>query len=102
MKTKILMFIVLMASVICLPGCAQKPNANQNAANSTPTGKIKVVAAENFYGQVALAVGGDQVDVTSILTNPDQDPHDYEPTAEASKAVVDAQVVIYTGIGYDD
>ena len=64
--------------------------------------KIKVVAAENFYGEVAQAVGGDQVEVTSILKNPDQDPHDYEPTADASRAVADAQVVIYTGIGYDD
>jgi zinc/manganese transport system substrate-binding protein len=101
MKLKNLPLILLIALVICLSGCAQKPNANQNA-NSTPPGKIKVVAAENFYGEVAQAVGGDQVDVTSILTNPDQDPHDYEPTAEASKAVADAQVVIYTGIGYDD
>jgi zinc/manganese transport system substrate-binding protein len=36
---------------------------------------INVVAAENFYGDVAQQIGGDQVDVTSILTNPDQDPH---------------------------
>jgi zinc/manganese transport system substrate-binding protein len=103
MKTKILTFIVLMALVICLPGCADEQNAiKQNTANSTPPAKIKVAAAEKFYGEVAQAVGDDQVDVISILTNPDQDPHEYEPTAEASRTVADAQVVIYTGIGYDD
>lgn len=50
---------------------------------------------------MAAAVGGDRVEVTSVITSPDADPHDYEPTAETSKAVSDAQVVVYVGIGYD-
>ncbi|WP_274651321.1 metal ABC transporter solute-binding protein, Zn/Mn family [Paenibacillus humicola] len=70
-------------------------------AAAPASAKIKIVAAENFYGEAAEAVGGDRVDVTSLLTSPDADPHDYEPTPEASKAVHDAQVVIYNGIGYD-
>lgn len=41
-------------------------------------GKIAVVAAENFYGDVAQQIGGDRVSVTSILRNPDQDPHLFE------------------------
>ncbi|MDQ7093774.1 zinc ABC transporter substrate-binding protein [Desulfosporosinus sp. PR] len=92
-----------------LTGCGtEKPTAATGAAatqaNSAGASgaKINVVAAENFYGEVAQAVGGDHVNVTSILTNPGQDPHDYEPTAETSKAVAGAQVVVYTGIGYDD
>ncbi|WP_407313150.1 metal ABC transporter solute-binding protein, Zn/Mn family [Desulfosporosinus sp. SB140] len=92
-----------------LTGCdTGKPTAATGAAatqaNSAgaSSAKINVVAAENFYGEVAQAVGGDRVNVTSILTNPGQDPHDYEPTAETSKAVAGAQVVVYTGIGYDD
>ena len=42
---------------------------------------IRVVAAENFWGSIASQLGGDHVTVTSIITNPDTDPHDYEPTA---------------------
>ena len=37
--------------------------------------RIPVVAAENFYGDVVHQLGGDHVDVTSILSNPNQDPH---------------------------
>ena len=43
--------------------------------------KIPVVAAENFYGDVVQQLGGDRVDVTSILSNPDQDPHLFEASA---------------------
>ena len=43
-------------------------------------GKINVVAAENFYGDVARQIGGDDVTVASIMSNPDQDPHLFETT----------------------
>ena len=44
-------------------------------ATRAADGKIAVVAAENFYGDVARQVGGDRVKVASIMNNPDQDPH---------------------------
>ncbi|KIL40619.1 hypothetical protein SD70_12645 [Gordoniibacillus kamchatkensis] len=82
---------------------ASKPaETKSNNPASAPAGKIKIVAAENFLGEVATAVGGDRVEVTSVITNPDADPHDFEPTADTSKAVNDAQVVVYVGIGYDE
>src|SRR5664280_2600046 len=42
--------------------------------------KISVVAAENFYGDVARQIGGDDVAIASIMSNPDQDPHLFETT----------------------
>jgi zinc/manganese transport system substrate-binding protein len=62
---------------------------------------VKVVAAENFYGDVATQIGGANVAVTSILTNPDQDPHLFEASAETAKALADAKVVIANGVDYD-
>jgi zinc/manganese transport system substrate-binding protein len=62
---------------------------------------VKIVAAENFYGDVASQIGGDAVAVTSILTNPDQDPHLFEASAETAKALADAKVVIVNGVDYD-
>ncbi len=62
---------------------------------------VKVVAAENFYGDVATQIGGANVAVTSILTNPDQDPHLFEASAETAKALADAKVVIVNGVDYD-
>ena len=47
--------------------------------NSGSSGTIEVVAAENFWGSIASQVGGSHVHVTSIIDNPDVDPHDYEP-----------------------
>jgi len=101
--------ISLAMGIGLLAGCGTikqplppSPSATNATGTTVQSSKIKVVAAENFYGEVAQAVGGDHVAVTSILTNPGQDPHDYEPTADASIAVADAQVVVYTGIGYDD
>ena len=63
---------------------------------------LKVVAAENFYGGIARQIGGDDVAVTSILTNPNQDPHEFTSNAGTARDVADADVVIYNGIGYDD
>ncbi|HTP93830.1 MAG TPA: zinc ABC transporter substrate-binding protein, partial [Xanthobacteraceae bacterium] len=40
--------------------------------------QITIVAAENFYGDVAQQIGGDLVSVVNILSNPDQDPHLFE------------------------
>ena len=62
---------------------------------------IAVVAAENFYGDVARQLGGTGVAVTSILANPDQDPHLFEVSPSVARAVSAAQIIIYNGIDYD-
>jgi zinc/manganese transport system substrate-binding protein len=64
-------------------------------------GRIDVVAAENFYGGVAQEIGGDRVSVTSILNNPDQDPHLFEVSPAIIRQIAAAQVVIYNGADYD-
>jgi zinc/manganese transport system substrate-binding protein len=62
---------------------------------------VKVVAAENFYGDLARQIGGANVAVTSILSNPDDDPHLFEASPETAKALTDAKVVIVNGVDYD-
>ncbi|MCE0496726.1 MAG: zinc ABC transporter substrate-binding protein [Methylacidiphilales bacterium] len=62
---------------------------------------LKIVAAENFYGGVAKQIAGDSATVTSILTNPNQDPHEFTTNASTAKSVADADIVIYSGISYD-
>src|SRR5690348_6270314 len=62
---------------------------------------IEVVAAENFWGSIASQVGGSHVHVTSIIIDPNADPHAYEPTVADTRTVADAQYVIYNGAGYD-
>jgi len=62
---------------------------------------VKVVAAENFYGDMASQIGGANVVVTSILSSPDQDPHLFEASPDTAKALTDAKVVIVNGVDYD-
>jgi len=62
---------------------------------------IPIVAAENFYGDVAGQIGGADVRVTSILSNPDQDPHLFEASPSVARALSAARIVVYNGIDYD-
>src|SRR6516165_5035808 len=71
------------------------------AFSSSRAEPIKVVAAENVYGDIARQIGGSDVTVTSILSNPNQDPHEFEASASTSRAIADARLVIYNGAGYD-
>ncbi len=64
-------------------------------------GSIGIVAAENFYGDIARQVGGAAVKVEDILSNPDQDPHLFEPSPSVARAISAARIVVYNGIGYD-
>jgi len=64
-------------------------------------GQIAVVAAENFYGDIARQIGGDRVSVVSIMNNPDQDPHLFETTPGIVRQIATAQIVILNGANYD-
>src|SRR5215467_12739649 len=63
--------------------------------------QIAVVAAENFYGDIARQIGGDRVNVVSIMSSPDQDPHLFETTPSTVRQLAIAEVVILNGANYD-
>lgn len=62
---------------------------------------LRVVAAENFWGSIAAQIGGSRVQVFSIVSDPNADPHEYEAGAEDARAVAQADYVIENGAGYD-
>ena len=72
-----------------------------SAASPAFPATIDVVAAESFYGDLAQQVGGAHVKVTSILSNPDQDPHLFEADPSTARALKAARVVIANGADYD-
>ena len=87
-------------AVLAAAACStSSPKSADTPASSGKT--IQVVAAEYFWGSIAAQLGGDHVKVTSIISNPDADPHDYEPTAADARTVAGAQFTIVNGIGYD-
>jgi zinc/manganese transport system substrate-binding protein len=87
-----------MTKIFLLAGAALVAALIAGQASADP---INVVAAENFYGDVASQVGGANVAVTSILSNPDDDPHLFEASPSTAKALVGAKIVIINGVDYD-
>jgi zinc/manganese transport system substrate-binding protein len=63
---------------------------------------IKVVAAENFWGSLVSQLGGSHVSVTSIVSDPNTDPHEYQANDSDAEAIAAAQYVIVNNVGYDD
>ena len=98
--------IAAVVIIIAIAGFAVYSNAltsrPQAVSNSTSGPMIRVVAAENFWGSLVQQLGGTHVNVTSIVTDPNADPHEYESSAADAKAVANANFVIVNGVGYDD
>lgn len=86
---RFLLFAALAFSMCAISGTEVKAAA------------LDIVAAENFYGDIARQIGGPEVTVTSILNNPDQDPHEFEARPSTARALANAALVIYNGIDYD-
>ncbi|MFA4895351.1 MULTISPECIES: metal ABC transporter solute-binding protein, Zn/Mn family [Microbacterium] len=84
-------------SALVLAGCSAAPTAHAGADD----GVIQVVASTNVYGALAEQIGGDRVDVTSIITSASQDPHSHEASARDRLTVRDAELIIENGGGYD-
>ena len=91
--------LVTSASLALLAGCGSSSDSAD--AKSTPA-RVAVVASTNVYGDIARRIGGDRVDVTSVISDPDQDPHSYEADPQNQLALSKAKVVIENGGGYDD
>jgi zinc/manganese transport system substrate-binding protein len=67
-----------------------------------PTTPVQVLAVENFYASLAQQLGGQCITITTILSDPDADPHEFQPTANDVRAFQTAALVIENGLGYDD
>jgi zinc/manganese transport system substrate-binding protein len=90
--SRLLPLLLLLAG--SLAGCGALPAASASHG-------IHVVAAENFWGSIARQIGGSRTTVQSIVNNPAQDPHSYEPTSADARAMAGAQLAIVNGVGYD-
>ena len=70
--------------------------------NSSGARVVAVVAGENFWGNIVSQIGGSHVTVTSIVSDPNTDPHEYESDAKDAVAIANADLVVQNGLGYDD
>jgi zinc/manganese transport system substrate-binding protein len=70
-------------------------------APTAQSGALNVVAGQNFWGSVATQLGGSRVNVQSVVTDPNADPHEYESNTNDARAFAEADLVILNGGGYD-
>jgi zinc/manganese transport system substrate-binding protein len=94
---------LLVAGLLAAPlaGCGSSSKSGSSSGSNGGGQVVRVVAAENFWGSIASQVGGSHVSVKSIISDPNADPHAYEPTPADGRTVATAQLVIVNGIGYD-
>jgi zinc/manganese transport system substrate-binding protein len=87
---------VLLANVIARPADGALAGSSHPAATH-----LRIVVAENFWGSIVKQEAGARASVTSLITNPNSDPHAYEPTTNDARAMAQAQYVVFNGAGYD-
>jgi zinc/manganese transport system substrate-binding protein len=97
MRNLPLLLAALGVTAAALTGCG-----SASAQPPAIPGVVRVVAGENFWGNIAAQIGGRHVRVTSLLSDPNADPHLYESDVSDAVAVAEAGLVIENGAGYDE
>jgi len=86
----VVIILLLVAMAVTLPPLTSESNS-----------KIQVVAAENFWGSLVSQLGGVHVQVTSVVSDPNADPHEYESNTSTARSFASADLIIQNGAGYD-
>jgi zinc/manganese transport system substrate-binding protein len=96
------MILIALVSFIVIKGFHPSSLGTNNTSVTTNTTKtIQTVAAENFWGSLVSQIGGTHVQVLSIVSDPNADPHEYESNTENARAVAMADYIVVNGAGYD-
>jgi len=99
----IVVVLIAIIAIVALGG----PHSNavvtpSNSFASNSSQKIQIVAAENFWGSLVSQIGGTHVQVLSIVSDPNADPHEYESNTENARAFATADYIVVNGAGYDE
>lgn len=95
-KARVFTAVPMAAALVAATACSGSDSGSGDDSG------ITVVASTNVWGSVVKAVGGDRVEVDSLIDDPSSDPHSYEATAEDAADVQDGDLLVYNGGGYDD
>ena len=104
--TIIVVTLIAITSIVAMTGCISPHSSsidnNSSLVTTNNTKTIQIVAAENFWGSLISQLGGTHVQVLSIVSDPNADPHEYESNTENARAIANADYIIVNGAGYDD
>jgi zinc/manganese transport system substrate-binding protein len=91
----------LLASA-CSSSSSSPAATGGSSSAAASTAKITAIGAENEYADVIAQVGGQYVQVSSIMSNPDTDPHTFEASPAIAREMTSAKLIVQNGVGYDD
>jgi len=91
---------VLLTVLVVAAGCSSSPKASSSGSGARAV--INAIGAENEYADVMSQIGGPYVHVSSILNNPNTDPHTFESSPQVAREVSAAELIVQNGVGYDD
>jgi zinc/manganese transport system substrate-binding protein len=98
--------LIAITSIVTMTGCIGSHSSsidnNSSSVVTNNTKTIQIVAAENFWGSLISQLGGTHVQVLSIVSDPNADPHEYESSTDNARAIANADYIIVNGAGYDD
>lgn len=94
--------VIAAVSATLLAALTLSACGSNTSSNTSQPGVINAIGAENQYANVLGQIGGKYVHVTSILNNPNTDPHTFEASTSVAEAVSNAQLIVQNGLGYDD
>ena len=93
--------VLLFATAACAATSPAETEPDNKSSVPAPTGPINVVASLNQWGSLAAELGGDDVEVTSIVNSTNVDAHDFEPKTSDVAKLSKAQIIVANGAGYD-
>jgi zinc/manganese transport system substrate-binding protein len=99
LSRRIATLLAAVAALACALGAA---GCGRSGSPASTGSKIRVVAAENFWGSIATQLAGGRASVQSIIVSPNADPHTYEPSAQDARTMLSANMAIVNGLGYDN
>ncbi|HME51049.1 MAG TPA: zinc ABC transporter substrate-binding protein [Candidatus Lokiarchaeia archaeon] len=97
-RKKIALIVIVVSAAIVSTGIIGSQFINPQNSST----KLQIVAGENFWGSLISQLGGSKVQVLSIVSDPNADPHEYESSAADAQAIANANLIIVNGVGYDD
>jgi zinc/manganese transport system substrate-binding protein len=99
--TQLIQRRALLSSAVAASGAVVLSGPRRWLEAAAVPARMTIVAAENFYGDIIGQIAGDHVSLTSIISDPNADPHEYESSTRDMAAISRARLVVISGLGYD-
>ncbi len=90
-----------MAAALTLAAAGCRTSSAGTSGDGSGSQVINAIGAENEYANVLSQIGGRYVHVSSILNNPNTDPHTFEASPSVASEVSAATLIVQNGASYD-